>query len=88
MYFQKALIDYSKTKDNFAYIINDCMRHNKGEKDKSKKIRELIKEKTGKSPRKDAVACSIILTMPEDYEGDIKSFVEIGCKALCKDWSK
>ena len=78
----KALIDYNKTKDNFALYINDCMRHKKGEKDKSKKIRKLIEEKTGKTPRKDAVACSIILTLPEGYKGDPHIFFVAAHKAL------
>lgn len=82
-YEPRALIDYEKTKDNFALCINPCMRHKKGEKNKSRKIEALIKEKTGKTPRKDAVACSIILTMPEGYEGDVRLFFEAGMKALC-----
>lgn len=82
-YEPRALIDYEKTKDNFALYINPCMRHKKNERKKSEKIEALIKEKTGKNPRKDTVACSIILTMPEDYEGDVRLFFEAGVKALC-----
>ena len=78
----KALIDYEKTKDNYTLIINDCMRHKKDEKNKSKKLRQLLEEKTGRTARKDAVACSIIFTMPEDYEGDPKKFFEAASKAL------
>ncbi len=78
----KALIDYEKTKDNYAIKINDCMRHKKDEKNKSRKLRQLLEEKTGRTARKDAVACSIIFTMPEDYEGDPKKFFEAASKAL------
>ncbi len=78
----KALIDYSKTKDNFMLFLNNCMRHKKGEHDKSKKIRKLIEEKTGKTARKDAVACSVIITMPTTYEGDPKLFFDVAAKAM------
>ncbi len=82
-YEPRALIDYEKTKDNYAIKINDCMRHRKGEKNKAKKIEARIKEKTGKSPRKDSAACSIILTLPRDYEGDTSLFFAAAYKALC-----
>ncbi len=82
-YEPRALIDYEKTKNNYAIKINDCMRHRKSEKNKAKKIEALIKEKTGKTPRKDTAVCSIILTLPRDYEGDTKLFFEAACKALC-----
>lgn len=82
-YEPRALIDYEKTKNNYAIKINDCMRHRKGEKNKAKKIETLIKEKTGKTPRKDTAVCSIILTLPRDYEGDTKLFFEAAYKALC-----
>lgn len=78
----KALIDYDKTKDNFIIALNPCMRHKKNERDKSKKIRQLIKEKVGRFPRKDAVACSAIITMPTTYEGDPHLFFEAASKAM------
>lgn len=78
----KALIDYGKTKDNYTLYLNDCMRHKKDERDKSKKIRQLIKEKTGKTPKSDAVACSVIITMPTTYEGDPRLFFEAAAKAM------
>lgn len=82
-YEPKALIDYEKTKDNYALYINRCMLHKKGERNKSQKIINFIQEKTGKTPRKDTVACSLIFTLPRDYEGDPQTFFETGVKALC-----
>lgn len=82
-YEPKALINYDKTKDNYALYINPCMLHKKGERNKSQKIINLIKEKTGKNPRKDCVACSLIVTLPRDYEGDPRIFFEASVNAIC-----
>lgn len=64
----KALIDYERTKNNYAIEINDCMilRGKQYEK-KSQFIEELVTERLGKAPRKDATACSIVFTLPRDY---------------------
>ena len=64
----KALIDYDRTKNNYAIEINDCMilRGKQYEK-KSRFIEELVTERLGKAPRRDATACSIVFTLPRDY---------------------
>lgn len=82
-YEPKALINYDKTKDNYALYINPCMLHKKGERNKSQKIINLIQEKTGKTPRKDCVACSLIVTLPSSYEGDPRTFFEASVNTLC-----
>lgn len=64
----KALIDYERTKNNYAIEINDCMiLHGKQYEKKSQFIEELVTERLGKAPRKDATACSIVFTLPRDY---------------------
>lgn len=64
----KALIDYESTKNNYAIEINDCMiLCGKQYAKKSQFIEELVKERLGKAPRKDATACSIVFTLPRGY---------------------
>ncbi len=64
----KALIDYERTKNNYVIEINDCMiLRGKQYGKKSQFIEELVSERLGKAPRKDATACSIVFTLPRDY---------------------
>ena len=64
----KALIDYESTKDNYAIEINDCMvLRGKRYTKKAQFIEELVMERLGKAPRKDATACSIVFTLPRGY---------------------
>ena len=64
----KALIDYESTKDNYAIEINDCMvLRGKRYTKKSQFIEELVTQKLGKAPRKDATASSIVFTLPRGY---------------------
>ena len=84
----KALIDYERTKNNYAIEINDCMiLHGKEYAKKSQFIEELVTERLGKAPRKDATACSIVFTLPRNYlAGHDFGLTEEECTALQKSF--
>lgn len=62
----KANIHYDLTHQNVALRLNECML-TKGKKKKSGRLDEFYLSKLGKKPRKNAVATSIVLTLPKDY---------------------
>lgn len=62
----KANIHYDLTHQNVALRLNECML-TKGKKKKSGRLDEFYISKLGKKPRKNAVATSIVLTLPKDY---------------------
>lgn len=65
----KANIHYDLTHQNVALRVNECML-TKGKKKKSGRLDEFYLSKLGKKPRKNAVATSIVLTLPKDYIKD------------------
>lgn len=62
----KANIHYDLTMQNVALRLNECML-TKGKKKKSERLDELYFSKLNKKPKKNAVATSIVLTLPKDY---------------------